>query len=296
MSLERVVVGVDFTDGSTAAARWVTRDLAPDAELVLVYVVDIPSPPAFLRGTLPPHDELVQTTIRGAETRLRELGDELGARLIWTKVRVGRPADEIAAEAEEMDADLIVVGEHGRRRGLWDVLGSTAEHLVPRSTVPVLVARGAPRQPPRHIFAPIDESGAAHAVLALARELATRFDARVTAFHAMPASLYDHPRAQAMAGRNDLDELAKSGARNWLEQELAAAGFEPGEAEALVAIGNVRNEIRAAAERLDVDLIIMGSRGATTGVERLILGSTASAALRGAHCPVLIVPPRSTHT
>src|SRR5690606_7654609 len=132
MSLERVVVGVDFTEGSTAAARWVARELAPDAELVLVYVVDIPTPPAFLQGAFPPHDELVQTTIRGAEARLRELGGELRARLMWTKVRVGQPAEEIAAEAEEMHAGLIVVGEHGKRRAFWDVLGSTAERVVAR--------------------------------------------------------------------------------------------------------------------------------------------------------------------
>ncbi|HLU25610.1 MAG TPA: universal stress protein [Longimicrobiales bacterium] len=293
MSLERVVVGVDFTEGSTAAARWVARELAPDAELVLVYVVDIPTPPAFLQGAFPPHDELVQTTIRGAEARLRELGGELRARLMWTKVRVGQPAEEIAAEAEEMHAGLIVVGEHGKRRGFWDVLGSTAERLVARSSVPVLVARGSPQQPPRRILAPVDESPVTAAVLELAWELAMRFNARVTALHALPSSLYDHPRAETLTGRLDLDELARSGARQWLEQELAAAGFGPGEADVLVTMGNVRDEIRTAAERLEADLIIMGSRGSTTGIERVILGSVASAVLRGANCPVLVVPPRT---
>src|SRR5690606_22594337 len=259
------------------------------------------TPPAFLQGAFPPHDELVQTTIRGAGARVRGLGGELRARLVWTKGRGGQPAEEIAAEAEEMHAGLIVVGEHGKRRGFWDVLGSTAERLVARSSVPVLVARGSPQQPPRRILAPVDESPVTAAVLELAWELAMRFNARVTALHALPSSLYDHPRAETLTGRLDLDELARSGARQWLGPELAAAGFGPrgaagfgpGEADVLVTMGNVRDEIRTAAERLEADLIIMGSRGSTTGIERVILGSVASAVLRGANCPVLVVPPRT---
>ncbi|WP_170232896.1 universal stress protein [Desulfuromonas acetexigens] len=57
-------------------------------------------------------------------------------------VVMGIPFQEIIRQAKEVNADLIVVGTHGRT-GLEHVMvGSTAERLVRRSTVPVLTVRG----------------------------------------------------------------------------------------------------------------------------------------------------------
>jgi nucleotide-binding universal stress UspA family protein len=58
-----------------------------------------------------------------------------------TEVVMGIPFQEILKRAESLPADLIVVGTHGRT-GLEHVLvGSTAERLVRRSTIPVLTVR-----------------------------------------------------------------------------------------------------------------------------------------------------------
>ena len=45
MELQRIVVGIDFSDASLAVARWVAKTLAPDAELLLVHVVPEPDAP-----------------------------------------------------------------------------------------------------------------------------------------------------------------------------------------------------------------------------------------------------------
>ena len=58
-----------------------------------------------------------------------------------TEVVMGIPFEEILKRAKSLSADLIVVGTHGRT-GLEHVLvGSTAERLVRRSTIPVLTVR-----------------------------------------------------------------------------------------------------------------------------------------------------------
>jgi nucleotide-binding universal stress UspA family protein len=58
-----------------------------------------------------------------------------------TEVVMGIPFQEILKRAESLPADLIVIGTHGRT-GLEHVLvGSTAERLVRRSTIPVLTVR-----------------------------------------------------------------------------------------------------------------------------------------------------------
>jgi nucleotide-binding universal stress UspA family protein len=55
--------------------------------------------------------------------------------------RVGDPASEIVARAEEGGHDLVVMGSHGRGRLASLLLGSVSRAVVARSSVPVLVAR-----------------------------------------------------------------------------------------------------------------------------------------------------------
>ncbi len=54
-------------------------------------------------------------------------------------VRVGHPADEILRQAEECNADIIVMGMRGIGSAQRLLLGSTSEHVLAKTTVPVLV-------------------------------------------------------------------------------------------------------------------------------------------------------------
>jgi universal stress protein A len=64
---------------------------------------------------------------------------------VLTRVRVGFAAEEILETAREENADLIVLGTHGRRGLAHLVLGSTAEKVVRLATCPVFVVKE-PRQ------------------------------------------------------------------------------------------------------------------------------------------------------
>ena len=57
-------------------------------------------------------------------------------------MRTGDARDVIVATAEEVKADLIVMGTHGRRGISRALLGSVAETVVRTSPVPVLTVRG----------------------------------------------------------------------------------------------------------------------------------------------------------
>jgi nucleotide-binding universal stress UspA family protein len=59
----------------------------------------------------------------------------------------GQAVDEILKFAEYRDADVIVIGSHGRRGLSRLILGSVAEGVVRRSLIPVLVVRPAVRSP-----------------------------------------------------------------------------------------------------------------------------------------------------
>jgi nucleotide-binding universal stress UspA family protein len=58
-------------------------------------------------------------------------------------LRTGIPSEQILLAAEQVKADLIVVGTHGRRGISHALLGSVAERVVRMSPVPVLTVRGA---------------------------------------------------------------------------------------------------------------------------------------------------------
>lgn len=58
-----------------------------------------------------------------------------------TTVREGSPAETILDYADEIDADLIVAGTHGRSGVKRHLIGSVTERLVRHSTAPVLTVR-----------------------------------------------------------------------------------------------------------------------------------------------------------
>ena len=68
---------------------------------------------------------------------------------LTTVVRQGYPADEIMIEAEQFDADLLVMATHGRSalKSLW--LGSVSEQCVRHAQRPILLVRPDGKGEPR---------------------------------------------------------------------------------------------------------------------------------------------------
>lgn len=130
-ALRRIVVGVDRSPEG-AAALMLARSLAgtTGAQLTAVSVVDDRLPatmaPAGMAVELIQWDELVGTHREQTERLLRELAERVPG--LATELRVGEPAEELAAAAA--GADLLVVGS--RRWGPFSrlVVGSTGEELV----------------------------------------------------------------------------------------------------------------------------------------------------------------------
>lgn len=301
--LERIVVATDFSESSVQAARWSAEVLAPDAEHLLVHVLEVPEPPSALAGRFGSREELLRTGRKGVEERLRDLRESLEGRrggdeaAIRTEIRLGPPADEIVGLAEDDDADLLVVGGHGfETRGAWERLGSTAERVIRASATPVLVARGTDRAPPRGILVPVDGSASSLQALAWGRFLSGRFDVPLTALHVETPFIYHYadtipPSSDpSIAGDEGSDDLAwwVPERQAWLREQADLAGLEPEAVTIRVALGKPADEILAAREREDADLIVMGSRG-VGAVGRVFLGSVAGGVLRRTECPVLVV-------
>lgn len=140
---KRILVPVDgspTSDKALAAALQLARESGGRVRLVhsfdeLVYLTGYEYSAELLQqtrgyGLKILQDGLVMAVAAGVpvDTRLVEtFGDRLG--------------DEMAEEARKFDADLVVVGTHGRRGVGRVLLGSGAEQIIRAAPVPVLAVR-----------------------------------------------------------------------------------------------------------------------------------------------------------
>jgi len=134
---ERILVATDGSDAATRAAdEAIAIATRMHAALDVLFVVDETSLP------LDAHSQRLtrrlendgRESVDGTADRARAAGVES----VTGAVRRGAPAETILAYAAERDADLIVLGTHGRRALERVLLGSTAQRVVCRSPVPTL--------------------------------------------------------------------------------------------------------------------------------------------------------------
>lgn len=136
------------------------------------------------------------------------------------------------------------------------------------------------------ILVPTDFSP--EAVRALDLALALRApDGEVTLLHVLDTELASRVAKLGIAPHEEA--LAKMRARSdeeasWLAKEKGG-GFD-----VMVVEGVPFVEILKIASDLDVDMIAMGTRGASTEMKDILFGGTAEKVLRAARCPVLCVP------
>jgi nucleotide-binding universal stress UspA family protein len=154
MIFGHVLIATDFTESAQCAL-----DLAVamahkfEADLTLVHCWEAPSY-AYGGGLYVPVD-LITPIERGASRALEDALTELKKRVPKAKsvLRSGTAWEEILVAAAAIQADLIVVGTHGRRGLNRALLGSVAEKVVRMAEVPVLTVHG-----PREATAAPDDS------------------------------------------------------------------------------------------------------------------------------------------
>ena len=293
--IQRIVVGVDFSQPSISALAWVAQNFQ-DAELMLVHCLELPHLPAFLARHAAARDRTRELASEGARERLAILGHSLGSAHVQTEVRECTPVEGIIASTSAFNADLVVVASTGAKLGasLRGRLGRTAERLARISSVPVLLHTGARREHLRRLLVAVDDSEITPHVLAWTRYLAARFDARVTAVHVVSSAVMTHVLTMAAAGGASDAEVSREAreefrddADGWIN-EMVTSGLDPERVTSEVEFGEPGQEIIAASLRLDSDMIVLGSKGAGV-VRRALLGSVVSEVLHWARCPVLVV-------
>lgn len=146
MKYKKIVFATDFSPASEAAFKYATA-LARDsgATLAIVHVEELPMPYAggemYIAQPEYPNPEVKKMleAIVPADPNVK----------FTHRLELGTAADDIVRMAQEEQADLLVIGTHGRT-GLKRVLmGSVAESVMRQATCPVLTLKEANQAPPQ---------------------------------------------------------------------------------------------------------------------------------------------------
>ncbi|HEY8051005.1 MAG TPA: universal stress protein [Ramlibacter sp.] len=140
----RILVPVDGSPTSNkalVAALNIARD--GDGQLRIVHVVD---EVAHLTG-FEASSMILAAAMQAAERVLADAAEIAKASGVTADVKLlDQPGERlgvlVAKEAQQWEADLVVVGTHGRRGFERMLVGSGAEQIIRLAPVPVLVIRG----------------------------------------------------------------------------------------------------------------------------------------------------------
>jgi nucleotide-binding universal stress UspA family protein len=278
------------TDGSEEAelAATTAAELAAKtgSELHVVHVRILP--PETLHDPLSFDTAAREEFERRGRAKLDELVGRLeasGVAVEGAHFRVGSPAAEIATQAEELGAGLVVLGSRGLGAIRRALIGSVSDSVVRHAPCPVLVVRGEPLTFPTKILLATDGSEEANLAASTAAELAKDTDSELHIIHVgqvVPtflAATEEEPGRTAREARRTLDE----------QVQRIEVGHET-VAQAHLRYGGVAEEVVALAEDIEAGLIAMGSRG-RGGIRRALMGSVSDSVVRHAHCAVLVVRP-----
>jgi universal stress protein A len=299
-SLPSVLCPVDFSEPSRSALCYAAAVADHFGARLTVLTVDDPllTEVATTSGQFP---SLAQVTMHELERFCREtLPDyEAGPKKIELRVTVGKPATEILHEANQMQADLIVISSHGRSGVRKMFFGSTTERVLRETTVPVLITPDAKPavisliEIARHvnrILAPIDMTTASHHQLTVAAGLAEALSIPLIVAHVLepifvPYSVRLSIRGAEAARRADIEEK--------LSRITAPLGAHVN-VESIVVMGDPSEEITALAETRQANLIVMGLH--SSGLLGPRMGSVTYRVLCRFHALVLAIPPKAVHS
>lgn len=304
INIKNILCPVDFSDFSAHAlahafviARWYK------ATVTLFYAYAVRPPPVLFAG-LPvpvPGEPFPPLSAASFESRaeiiaeLTRLAEALGGHDVEAhyEARAGGTVTAILEEADALNADLIVLGTHGRSGFDRWALGSVTEKVLRKAAHPVLTVPPPVSQPPdtalwlmKRILCPIDFSDASLKAVEYSLSLAQEADAQLLLMHVIEGmpdtahwkqpdpAIVEYLRSSEERALAQLRAVVPQDAHSWCHIEE------------LLVPGKPHQEILRVARERDVHLVVMGVHGRNP-IDLMFFGSTAQQVIRAAPSAVL---------
>ena len=298
MRIRRILYPTDFSATATQAlkhALFLAEQF--EAELHMLHAIILhESDPRDPDRHFPEPSEILNQLFEIADSEMAEIVRKNEAKtfsLVEAKVRGYSAGEVILRYTDEHDIDLVVMGTHGRRGPARLFLGSVAEEVVRHAPCPVLTLREekAPQaiEAVERILVPVDFSPYSQEALSYGKEVAALYGAGLQVLHTIeePAYPYFYTPGGTYSPVEQLEALREK-AEEALDKMLSETPGPEVPAERFVATGRPASEIARFAEERGSDMVVIATHG-LTGLERLLVGSTAEQVVRLAHCPVFTV-------
>jgi nucleotide-binding universal stress UspA family protein len=289
----RVLFPTDFSVYANAVFACLPElKVAGMREVVLLGVVhpgDVPLGRAFQSETIDKLQWSAEEALHIAQMALE--GKDVRVK---TRIEVGSPSAEIVRVAQEENVDLIAMGAQGETAAQELLLGSVANEVVRRATVPVLVHKFDVVRELGHIecqrvcaqmftrvLHPTDFSDCANAAFQIVKRLKGAGTEEVVLLHVQDERTMRNPPAEQIAAfdAEDMRRLER------MRCDLALCGLK---ARVELRHGIPFRETLQVAEEGDINLIVLGSHG-RSAVQELLAGSTFENVVRASRRPVLVI-------
>lgn len=283
----RVVIGVDWSDQAFAAVTQTFLLYSP-TDVTLVHGVDLgilEHPVVAQAGNVQGYDDFRNAM----DDAGRQLLDR-AATMVPTEIEslrkvneIGSPAQLILDSANNLSADLVVVGVRGRSRLSEVVLGSVSHRVLLHGSRPTLIVRGSARKVQRVLVAIEDREDADRIVKWLTQHPFAD-PTKLCVLHALvPIGVHDPYGALGTGtwwegAERYAEELVKSTAGKLANPHYTVS--------TKVATGNPAAVIEEEAKTMD--LVVVTSHG-RKGLSRFLLGSVSHTVVHHVTCPVLVL-------
>ncbi|MBC7915913.1 MAG: universal stress protein [Pyrinomonadaceae bacterium] len=144
--IHKILIAVEDSQYSEKATLYgidLARKLG--AEIALLHVNELPMATSYIADPLlnePPvmMPEVIHAQEDASKKLLNKIADSVGDTLtVFTFHKLGNPKEEILNTADEWNADIIILGTHGRTGFDHFLSGSVAEKVVRKAKCPVLI-------------------------------------------------------------------------------------------------------------------------------------------------------------
>lgn len=295
--IQRILVATDFSSRADQAVRRAAK-LAAGHEAVLYLLHVLPSFPieAFKRLMTDTPLETEQRLYNQAKAILQKRAEALASEGLDVRhhVAIGRTHIEINHYAESHHADLIVIGDQGESFLQEFFLGTTASKTLRKGHHPLLIVKQEATDRYHRVLVPVDFSHPSRLALEMALKVVPAgiapIEASIHVLHAV------EPFGEMLHGgaNTEVIELYRSRALSRVHHDMEniIADCASGDTRVISVVehGYPPDMIRAKAQSLDADLIVIGKRGETE-LDEALFGSVTKHVLYETPCDVLIVSP-----
>lgn len=140
MEYKRVLIAIDDSPHSLhAAEKGFELAIALQAEIGIAYIIDIMNEPVIPETGLVSNDQQIASSVKANKVIDKLLKKYPKSGEVTRFTQEGFPKNEIVLIAKDWQADLIVMGTHGRSGLSYLLLGSVSEYVIKHSHIPVMV-------------------------------------------------------------------------------------------------------------------------------------------------------------